>query len=199
MRTQFDLRSADLVRQESKNTSFNAVRLLVVLLLLLFVGSSGFYVVVTTLKVFSLMESVEYKQSEVDRLEAGRVALTAEITRLQEREKVFTDTLKIMQDDLPSLEVFEAMENCIESGMRVVDLKFNPPTTASGGAPSVVLNAMADTDEQTTRFRIGLENSGVFSRVTMPTSKLDEKTRKVLFTLNLSLLPIGQINVSAAR
>jgi cell division protein FtsB len=194
MKVQFDLRPADLIQKQDKKARFNPVSFIVVLLFLLFLAGTGFYVVAGTFAVWSLAESVEYKQNEVDRLEASRTALEAEIKRLQDREKVFADTLKIMQDDLPTLEIFEAIENCAEHGMRILDMKFVP-----GAPPTVVLNVTADTDEQTTRFRIGLENSGVFSKVTMPTSKLDETSRKVLFTLNLTLLPIGQIKFSAAR
>jgi cell division protein FtsB len=194
MRTQFDLRPADLIKKEGKKKSFNLMRLLVILLCLLFFFSTSFYLATTTLKFLALKDSVELKRSDVSRLEASRVALEAEITRLQQREKVFVDTLKIMQDDLPTLELFEALETCAEPGMRISDLRY-----ATGASPQVILNAMADTDEQTTRFRIGLENSGVFSRVTMPTSALDEKTQKVLFTLNLTLFPIGQIRDSAAQ
>ena len=193
MKTQFDLRPADLMKKESKKRSFNLMRLLVSLLFLLFLCSAGFYLVTTAFSMLALKDSVEYKQSEVQRLEASRIALEAEIKRLQQTEKVFTDTLKIMQDDLPTLEFFEALEICAEPGMKISDVRYT-----AGKEPLVILNAAADTDEQTTVFRIGLENSGVFSKVTMPTSKLDEKTQKVQFTLNLTLLPIGQINVSAA-
>jgi cell division protein FtsB len=191
MRTQFDLRPADLIEKEDKKRSFNPIRLVVILLFLLFLGSTGFYFMKTVFAVLDLRDSVESKQSEVSRLEASRGALDAEIKRLQQREKMFTDTLKIMQDDLPTLELFEALETCADEGMRIFDLRY--------AAPQVVLNARADTEEQITLFRIELENSGVFSRVSMPTSRLDEKTRKVLFTLNLTLLPIGQISNSAAR
>lgn len=194
MKMQFDLRPADLMKKESKKRSFNLMRLLIILLLLLFLISNGFYIMKTTLSVLALRDSVEYKRSEVSRLEASKVALEAEIRRLQEREKVFTDTLKIMQDDLPTLELFEALETCMEPNMRISDLRFT-----AGREPLVILNATADTDEQTTIFRIGLENSGVFSRVTMPTSKLDEKTKRVQFTLNLTLLPIGQIKASDSQ
>jgi cell division protein FtsB len=193
MKVQFDLRPTDLLQKEDRKASFNLTRLIVVLLFLVFLGVTGFYIVTTTFAVWSLGDSVEYKRSEVRRLEAGKAALDAEIKRLQEREKLFADTLKIMQDDLPVLEVFEAIENCVEYGMRISDLKFAP-----GAPPLVVLNAAAGTDEQTTRFRIGLENSGVFSKVTMPASRLDEKSRTVLFTLNLTPLPIGQIKPYAA-
>ncbi|MDR2175501.1 MAG: hypothetical protein LBO82_06145 [Synergistaceae bacterium] len=194
MKMQFDLRPADLIKRESKKRSFNLTRLLVMLLLLLFLGSTGFYLAAATLSLLALRDSVEYKQSEVNRMETSKTALEAEIRRLQQREKVFTETLKIMQDDLPTLEIFEALETCTEPGMRISDLRY-----AAGASPTVILNAAADTDEQTTLFRIGLENSGVFSRVTMPTSKLDERTRKVQFTLNLTLLPIGQIKTPGAR
>jgi Tfp pilus assembly protein PilN len=165
-----------------------------ILLLLMFMGSSVFYLAATALSMLELANSVEYKQGEVARLEQSRSALEAEIKRLQQREKMFTDTLKIMQDDLPTLELFEALETCAEPGMKIIDLRYAP-----GKEPQVVLNATAETDEQTTAFRIGLENSGVFSKVTMPTSKFDEKTKRVQFTLNLTLLPIGQIKGFAAQ
>jgi cell division protein FtsB len=191
MRTRFDLRPADLIKKEGKKRSFNPVRLLVILVFLLFLGSTSFYLVNSTFEVLDLKSSVESKQSEVSRLEADRVALEAEITRLQQRERMFTDALKIMQEDLPTLEMFKALETYAEPGMRFFDLRY--------AAPQVMLNARADTEEQITLFRVELENSGVFSKVDMPTSKLDEKTRKVLFTLNLTLLPIGQIRNSAER
>ena len=97
-------------------------------------------------------------------------------------------------DDLPALELFEALESCAEPGMVISGVKYTP-----GKDPLVILNATAETDEQTTVFRIGLENSGVFSKVTMPSSKLEEKTQKVQFTLNLTLLPIGQIKSPAVQ
>jgi cell division protein FtsB len=191
MKIRFDLRPKDLMEKEGKKRSFSPTRLLVMLLFLLFLSSTGFYFMKTVFAVLDLKDSVEYKQSEVSRLEASRNALEAEIKRLQQREKVFTDTLKIMQDDLPTLELFEALETRAEPGMRIFDLRY--------AAPQVILNARADTEEQITLFRVELESSGVFSRVSMPISRLDEKTRKVLFTLNLTLLPIGQISNSAAR
>jgi Tfp pilus assembly protein PilN len=188
MKMRFDLRPAELTRKESGKKSFNPMFFLMALLFALFLGGSVFYIATTAVAVLSLGESVSYKQTEVSRLQAGKAALEAEIKRLQEREKVFAETLRIMQDDLPSLEIFEAVDACAPSGLKISELKFT-----AGESPLVTLNATANTDEQITRFRIELEGSGVFSRVTMPASKLDERTRKVAFTLNMVPLSIGQI------
>ncbi len=198
MRVQFDLRPVSLLERERKQRSFNITRLLAMLLFLIFLGSSSFYVVTMTLKVISLKEEIDIKEGEVSGLEGSKQALEAEIRRLKDKEKVFADTLKIMQDDLPTLEVLNALEVNMIYGMAVNSLKFNPGR-AAGAANSAVLDATAATEEQIIEFTNGLTSSGVFSGVAMPTSKRDEKTGRVSFALNLELRPIGQINPSSGR
>ena len=55
------------------------------------------------------------------------------------------------------------------------------------------LDATAASDEQTVQFSTSLTSSGVFSAVSMPNSRLDDRTQRVSFTMSLTLLPIGQI------
>jgi cell division protein FtsB len=188
---QFDLRPVELLQKEIKKQSFSLMRLLVTLLFLFFVGSSGFYLATMTLKAIGLKEEIEYKQLEVDDLETSQRSLEAEIRRLQEREKVFSETLKIMQDDLPTIEAFNALESNTEYGMRLESVKFAAGQT--GGANTLTVDASAATEDQIVQFTDGLTESGVFSQVRMPSSKLDEGTGRVAFTLVLSLLNIGQI------
>jgi hypothetical protein len=144
----------------------------------------------------SLMDSIEYKTDEVGGLSVSRTALEGEIRRLQEREKVFSDTLKIMQDDLPTLEVLNALETYMVNGMGLNSLNFTPP---QGNNPAIVaqLEATAIEEEQIIELTTGLSECGVFSNVIMPNSRRDDATGRVTFTLSLTVLPIGQI--SAAR
>ena len=190
MRVQFDLRPESVMEKERKKTSFNPMRLLVTLLMLVFFASSGYYIVTMTLKMMDLKDSIEYKESEVSNLEMQMRQLEVEIRRLQEREREFTSNLKIMQDDLPTLEVLNALETCIEPGMGLNSVRcVSAPNTGN----TAVLTATAGAEEQIIRFTDGLSRSGVFSAVNMPTSIRDDRTGRVTFTLNLSILPIGQI------
>jgi hypothetical protein len=195
MRVQFDLRPASLLEKERKKSSFNVVRLLMVLLLLFFVVSSVGYIGRMTLALMSLREAIEIKQDEVGTLESIKQGLQAEINRLKARERVFTDTLKIMQDELPTLEVLRALEENMASGMAAAKLTFSPPR-APGGAAVAVLDATAAGERQIIDLTTGLSASGVFSEVTMPSSRLDEKTGRVSFTLNMVLRSMGQIRSS---
>ena len=198
MRIQFDLRPVSLLEKERKRTSFNFTRIVALLLFLGFVGTSGFYLGTMTLKIFELNEEIEMKQDEISRLDTQKRGLQAEIQRLQAQEKVFMDTLAIMQTDLPTVEVLGALESNLEYGMGLASLVFSQPR--AGASPlTAVLNATAGAEEQIIFFTDGLSSSGVFSDVTMPTSKRDEKTGRLSFTLNLALLPIGQIRSATAR
>jgi hypothetical protein len=65
-------------------------------------------------------------------------------------------------------------------------------TSAATGTP-VTVDATAATEEQIIKLYDGLMGSGVFSTGSMSTSKRDDRTGRVSFTLNLTALPIGQI------
>ena len=193
MRVQFDLRPESVMEKERKKSSFNPMRLIATLLMMIFFGASGYYIATMTLKMLDLKDLIEYKQDEVATLETQRTQLEAEIRRLRDRENVFTSTLKIMQDDLPTLEVLNALETYLEPGMGLNSLRFTSAATGN----TAVLIATAAAEEQIILFTDGLGRCGVFSEVRMPTSTRDERTGRVTFTLNLSVLPIGQIRASS--
>jgi cell division protein FtsB len=190
MRVQFDLRPVSLLEKERKKTTFNMVRLLVVLLFIPFLASSLYYIVEMAWKRAELQENIEIDQGRVEQLVSDRSALEIEIRRLQDREKMFADTLKIMQDDVPTLEVLYALETNMSYGMGLNRLVFSP------GNPVVVLEATAALEEQIIALTNGLSSCGVFSAVAMPISRRDEATGRVTFTLNLTTLPIGQIKAA---
>ena len=191
MRVQFDLRPASMLEKERKKTSFNLTRLLAMLLLLFFFASCGFYVLKMGWEVKVLGDEILNKEDEVSGMEGAKQALEAEIQRLRGREKVFADTLKIMQDDLPTLEILNALETHMpEYGMGITTLRFQP---AANAPLRCVLEGTAANETQIIDLSDGLSGSGIFTSVTMPTSRKDEKTGRVTFTLNMDVLPIGQI------
>lgn len=192
MKVRFDLRPASLLERERKKHGFNLLRLFAVLLLLAFVAANGFYIATVTLSVLQLKSEIEIGEQEVADLEITQRALEAEIGRLRAEEKVYVDTLKIMQDELPVLEVLQALETHMSRGMGIASLKFAPPRTA-GAASTATFVGTAPTDAQVITFMRDLDISDVFSGVRMPTSTRDEKTGRVSFTLDLLLKPIGEI------
>jgi hypothetical protein len=140
--------------------------------------------------MLSMQADIEDKRNEVESMEGEKMALDAEIQRLRAQEAVYANTLKIMQDDLPTLEVLNAFEEHMDYGMGLNSLRFGNPV--AGGTP-VAVDATAATEEQIIRLYDGLMSSGVFSAGAMSNSRRDDRTGRVSFTLNLTALPIGQI------
>ncbi|GHS86681.1 hypothetical protein AGMMS49957_05250 [Synergistales bacterium] len=194
MRVKFDLRPAALIKKEVKRNSFNLLGLVMVILIIAFVGSSGFYLIDMTIRLLSLRDEVYFLNNQVEDLELDKTKLQAEIGRLRNREKTFADTLKIMQDEIPTIEALGAVENNISYGMGLTRLQF----TQRAAATSAVMSATANATEQIVGFTDGIQGSGVFSKTDMPTSQYVEATKRVSFTLNLAVNPIGQIGQNSS-
>jgi cell division protein FtsL len=191
MRVQFDLRPASLLEKERKRTSFNVIRIVAFVLLAVFLLTTVGYVGWMTTQMINLQSNIDDLLGNVENMEGERMALAAEINRLREQERTYANTLKIMQDDLPTLEVLNAFEENMAYGLGLNTFRFTNP--AQGGGTMAVLEATAATEEQITLLSDNLKACGVFSDVNMPTSRRDERTGRVSFTLNLVALPIGQI------
>jgi len=193
MRVQFDLRPAEYLERERKRHSFSFVRLLTVLLLLAFFASSGFYIVMAFIETQDLQSRIEVLEGEIADLESSKTALLAEIARLKEREEQFKKTLEIMQSEPPTLEVLNALETHMERGMGVNSVRFVPNAREDKTVFYVVtVDASAAAEEQIIALTDGLSSSGLFSAVSMPSTKKDEKTGRVSFTLTLVARPFGQ-------
>ena len=197
MKAQFDLRPADLLKKESKQKGFNPTRLLAVFLMLLFFMSTGYYLFMMGLvELPSMQDAVMEKENEVASFEAEKIVLQKQVNDLRAKEKVFADTLKIMQDDLPTIEVL----NALETEMDVYGIGFNSLKFVIGRvsgntkAPdSVELTGTVATDKQIVDYSDKLSTCGVFSDVNLTSTTLDEKTGMITFTLNMPVYPIGQI------
>jgi hypothetical protein len=169
------------------------MRTLAIILLLLFFPSTMGYIGWMAWNILSMRGDVEDKRNEVENMEGEKTALEGEIRRLQAQEAMYASTLKIMQDDLPTLEVLNAFEKHMVRRMGLNTLRFGN-TTPTG--TTVTVDATAATEEQIINLYAGLMSSGVFASGSMSNSKRDDKTGRVSFTLNLTALPIGQIKPS---
>jgi cell division protein FtsL len=204
MKTQFDLRPAGMLEKERKQKSFNLTRLIAFLLLFVYFATSIGYLVVMTMERFTLENEVNDKEGLVANLEMEKNGLQRQVNDLKAKEKVFADTLQIMQDDLPTIEVLKALEESMpESGIGFNTLKFvigrmTPPARGTRGpavkAPDVVeLTGVVATDKLIIDFSDRLRASGVFSDVLLPVTTLNERTNMISFTLRMPVFPIGQI------
>ena len=196
MKTQFDLRPAGMLEKERKQKSFNLTRIVAILLMGAFFVTSVGYIVLMAWQSFALQEAVIDKEALVNGLEAEKSTLQRQVNDLRAREKVFTDTLQIMQDDLPSLEVL----NALETNMDVYGIGFNSLRFVIGRgsgnnkAPDVVeVTGTVATDKQIIDFTDRLRSSGVFSDVFLPVTTRNERTGMISFTLRMPVFPIGQI------
>lgn len=193
MKVRFDLRPAEYLERERKRHSFSLVRLVAALLLLAFVASNGFYIVKAFLETQALQSDIEILEGEVSDLEVSQTALLAEIARLKAREEQFKKTLEIMQSEPPTLEVLNALETHLERGMGLDTVRFVPAKDANQTTfYTATVDATAATEEQIIALTDGLSGSGLFSAVTMPSTKKDEQTGRVSFTLTLVARPFGQ-------
>ena len=200
MKAQFDLRPAEYLERERKRHSFNFVRLLAVVLLLAFFTSSGYYVVMAFLETQDLQSQIEIAEGEIADLETSQKALIAEIARLKEQEEQFRKTLEIMQSEPPTLEVLNALEAHMERGVGANSVRFTPSVGENKTVfYTVAVDASAATEEQIIALTDGLSGSGLFSTVTMPSTKKDEKTGRVSFTLTLIARPFGQGSTEGER
>jgi len=193
MKVQFDLRPIGMLEKERKQKSFNLTRTIAVLLMAAFFATSIGYLVVMTFQRLALQDTVFENDSIVSSLEAEKTVLQRQVTELRAREKVFSDTLNIMQDDLPTIEVLNALESNIdEYGIGLDTLRF-VVGNAAGITNVVEVTGLAATDKQIIDYSDRLRASGVFTDVLLPVTTLNESTGLISFTLRMPYLPIGQI------
>jgi hypothetical protein len=196
MRVQFDLRPAGLLEKERKQKSFNLTRTIAIILMLLFFGSSSYYLVMMTLHRIRLEDVVSERESMIFTLETEKSGLERQVNELKAREKVFADTLKIMQDDLPTIEVLDALEtNMDDYGIGFNSLRFVIGRVDRGvKAPDVVeVTGLVASDKQIIDFSDRLRAAGVFSDVFLPVTTRNDQTGMISFTLRMPVYPIGQI------
>jgi len=190
MRVQFDLRPIDMVEKERKKTGFNLTRLVAILLILAFFISTIGYIGRTMLNIFTLRDEIETSERAVAALRAETTVLRGEVNNLVAREGVYANALRIMNEDLPTIEVLRALELDMDDyGIGLTTLRFI--TAATGN--SVEVTGQVASDRQIIEFSERLRFAGVFSSVRLVSTSLNENTGMVSFTLQMPVYPIGEI------
>jgi hypothetical protein len=193
MKVQFDLRLIDMVEKERKKKSFNATRLVAILLMMAFFISSGAYLALMTIQSFGMQDRVDDLQSRLAALRVENASLTGQLNVLRAREAVFANALRIMNDDLPTIEVLSVLETNMDLfGIGFDTMRFLH-TPAEGNVVEVV--GLVASDRQIIEFSDRLRLSGVFNNVSLPVTTLNPNTGMVSFTLRMPVRAIGEINV----
>jgi len=193
MRVQFDLRPAGMVEKERKQRGFNLTRLVAIVLMMAFFISSGFYIVSITLESFIIQDAIELRRGMVSGLQAQRVDLERQVSALRAEERVFADALRIMNDDLPSIEVMHALEaNMDPHGIGFNTMRFS----VAAGRNIVEVTGLVASDRQIIDFSDRLRGTGVFYDVLLPVTTLNEATGMISFTLRMPVRSIGEIVMS---
>jgi len=196
MKVQFDLRPALMLEKERKQKSFNLTRILAIILVGAFFFSSIGYIALMFMERVNLQNEVLERQNIVANLGRDNNNLQRQVNDLKAREKVFADTLKIMQDDLPTVEVLNALESEMDNyGIGFNSLKFVIGRVTRGvKAPDIVeVAGTVASDKQIIDFSDRLRGTGVFSDVLLPATNRNERTNMISFTLRMPILPIGEI------
>ena len=197
MKVQFDLRPAGLLERERKKKGFNLTRTIAIILMLAFFSSSVGYIAMMTLNLFMLRDEVEAKESLIFSLDMEKMALARQVSELQARERIFSETLQIMNDDLPTIEALYALEtNMDDYGIGFNTLKFDIGRVTRGlKEPDVVeVTGVVASDKQIIDFSDRLRASGVFDDVFLPVTDLNENTGMISFTLRMPIKPISEID-----
>ncbi|MCL2009909.1 MAG: hypothetical protein FWG71_05110 [Synergistaceae bacterium] len=197
MKVRFDLRPAGLIEKERQKKKFNFMKVIAVFLMGMFFLASGGYIVVMTLNLLMLRDEVQTRENLVSGLDMERANLNRQVTELRAQERVFIETLRIMNEDMPTIEVLNALESNMDIyGIGFNTLKFTQGREARGvKEPDMVeLTGLVASDKQIVDYSDRLRTSGVFNDVRLPVTTLNERTGMISYTLQMPVKEIGDIN-----
>jgi hypothetical protein len=142
-----------------------------------------------------MQDEVNSLQGRLAALRVEVASLTGQLNALRARETVFVNALRIMNDDLPTIEVLSALETNMDIfGIGFDTMRFQH-SQAEGNFVEVV--GLVASDTQVIDFAERLRLSGVFNSVSLPATALNSNTGMVSFTLRMPVKAIGEINVSS--
>ncbi|MDR1741363.1 MAG: hypothetical protein LBR38_05900 [Synergistaceae bacterium] len=129
-----------------------------------FVGVSVFFIFIVAMRMLSISGAIASAKVEAETLAAQRTALAAEVAKFTGEANDLMRTLKVMRDDLPTIEVFDALDSAAsEGGVVLLSAAFN--SDRGEQVPHVEIWAYTASNGSVTRFKDALERSGVFRGV----------------------------------
>ncbi|MBQ7216863.1 MAG: pilus assembly protein PilM [Synergistaceae bacterium] len=171
-----DLRPAEYIELERRRYSFNPNRLILWGLLAGFLMMSAGTITYAFLMNYRMHEDIEDMQSNVSTLTIKRQELEKENAKLEKRRQHTEQILEFLKNDMPVLEVLNAIEVNVKDGIKYDNADF---TKGLLGGVTVVIDGKARGDKEIIAMSEGLKESGLFDSVMIPFSQKDQLQRKV--------------------
>ena len=124
MRVSLDLRPREVVAAQKKQ--LNVGRLLIVLFMVTFFLIGSVTIARTGHLFRSLKSSVTFLEDSLAVLRAQNARLANELVRLSEEEAIYVSALKLLQDELPALELIQALESSLPLGVWIQNISILP-------------------------------------------------------------------------
>ena len=178
-----DLRPMEFVELERRRYSFNINRLILWGLIVGFVMLSVGTISYTFTCIRNLTTEIEIMRDSVSEYTRQRMELVQENQRLERENQATEKVLQFLQNDIPVLEIMEALE--ANAG---IGLKFDTADFSRNGLTgvTVILDGKADNDKAIMNMTEGLKASNKFSSVMLPISQRDQ-TGRIIFKLVLRM------------
>ena len=178
-----DLRPLEFIELEKRRYSFNINRLILWGLIVGFVMLSVGTISYTFTCIRNLSTEIEIMRDSVSDFTRQRMELVQENARLERENQTTEKILQFLQEDIPVLEIMEALE--ANAG---IGLKFDTADFSRNGLTgvTVILDGKADNDKAVMNLTEGLKASNKFSNVMLPVSQRDQ-TGRIVFKLVLRI------------
>ena len=171
-----DLRPAEYVELERRRYSFNPNRLILWALLAGFLMMSAGTISYAFLTTYRMNEEIEAMQDTISSLTLKRQELEKENSHLEKRRQHTEQILEFLKNDMPVLEVLNAIEVNTINGIKYDNADFSKGPL---GGVNVVVDGKARSDKEIITMSEGLKESGLFESVMIPFSQKDQLQRKV--------------------
>lgn len=190
MKVKLDLRPRSLV--ETKRKKLNATRVIIVSLLLSFVLLGGTTLGLAFMKSLRLGDEITMLKDRIALQKVQKKGMETEIKRLSATENMYVQALKLLQEELPSLEFMNAIETSLPLGVWIANVAVTPG--------KAVIKGTAYHENDVVNFAKGLLDSGIVSAVDFPVTTRVTKGDKSLvdYSLSCTVRDIAAI-ASAAR
>ena len=153
-----------------------------VCMFLIFSGVISYAWLVLAKEILFVQDRINTLTNQVEDLNVIKIGLTAELTRLSKEETVYVSSLSIMQQDTPTIEIFNSLDTSLIKGATL-----NSLSLAENELKLVGVAGTEDDIVETTR---KLLETGNFSTAQVPVvTRTNMGPEGLKFTL--SLIPLG--------
>ncbi|MDD3917445.1 MAG: PilN domain-containing protein [Synergistaceae bacterium] len=176
MKVALDLRPRALI--ESQKRRIDLPRILLLVSCALFLASGAISLGLSFVSYRSLLTDVARLEGSLELQTIQNARMANELQRLVQVEKLYTDALKLLQEELPALEFMEALERTLPSGVWMRSVSISPGR--------VSLQGSAVNENDVVEFAKGLLDAPVVATVDFPvTTRVSREGRSLVdFTLS---------------